>query len=135
MTIELHGTTTNAARPEPVDKDLSRRPGVPMFAKEPPMASPPPLPQQEGGGRVLVGPEVFELTPVFSTAVPPRGLSGIVRRGAYRIPEHKAARWLWLMLADRIDVAESAVRRNPLLGLGLLGALGIFLLRRRRARA
>jgi hypothetical protein len=47
------------------------------------------------------------LTPVFGTSTPPRGLSGAVRRYAYRYSEGRAAHWLLLILADRIDAVES----------------------------
>jgi hypothetical protein len=80
-------------------------------------------------------------TPVFGTTVPPHGLSGRVRRLAYRIPGHKTSHWALLLLADRIDVVESGaarlVRERPLL-LGLasfgltLGLGGLFLRRRWR---
>jgi hypothetical protein len=47
------------------------------------------------------------LTPVFGTSTPPRALSGVVRRYAYRTySEGRAAHWLLLILADRIDAAE-----------------------------
>ncbi|GFG53818.1 hypothetical protein CQY20_13115 [Mycolicibacterium agri] len=48
------------------------------------------------------------LTPVFGTSTPPRGLSGAIRRHAYRkFSEGRAAHWLLLILADRVDAAES----------------------------
>jgi len=48
------------------------------------------------------------LTPVFGTSTPPRLLSGAVRRHAYRsYSEGRAAHWLLLILADRIDAVES----------------------------
>ncbi|MFI5911782.1 hypothetical protein [Dactylosporangium sp. NPDC051541] len=51
------------------------------------------------------------LTPVFGTSCPPRGLSGAMRRYAYRrYSEARAAHWLLLLAADRVDVAESRVR-------------------------
>ena len=47
------------------------------------------------------------LTPVFGTTCPPKGLSGVVRRLSYRrYSEARAAHWLLLMLADRIDAVE-----------------------------
>ena len=50
------------------------------------------------------------LTPVFGTACPPKGLSGVVRRFAYaRYSEARAAHWLLLLAADRIDAVESHV--------------------------
>lgn len=45
-------------------------------------------------------------TPVFGTAQPLHGLSGVLRRGAYRIPEYRARHWMLLMAADRVDVLE-----------------------------
>jgi hypothetical protein len=51
------------------------------------------------------------LTPVFGTATPPRGLSGAIRRYAYRkYSEGRAAHWMLLMLADRVDAAEHHVK-------------------------
>ena len=48
------------------------------------------------------------VTPVFGTSCPPRGLSGVIRRLAYRrYSEGQSAHWLLLMLGDRIDVLES----------------------------
>jgi hypothetical protein len=54
-------------------------------------------------------PEHQFLTPVFGTACPPKGLSGALRRYAYRYSEGRARHWLLLMLADRVDVLESAI--------------------------
>jgi hypothetical protein len=56
------------------------------------------------------------LTPVFGTSTPPRGLSGVLRKLAYRrYSEGRAAHWLILLAADRVDAAES-----HLLSLGTL---------------
>ena len=50
------------------------------------------------------------LTPVFGTAQPLRGLSGVIRGVAYgRFSEGRAAHWLLLLGADRVDVAEHRV--------------------------
>lgn len=46
------------------------------------------------------------LTPVFGTSCPPRGLSGLIRRYAYRFSEGRTLHWTLLMVADRVDVAE-----------------------------
>jgi hypothetical protein len=47
------------------------------------------------------------LTPVFGTACPPKALSGRIRRLAYaRYSEARAAHWLLLVSADRVDTAE-----------------------------
>lgn len=50
------------------------------------------------------------LTPVFGTAQPLKGLSGAIRRFAYRnYSEGQLAHWLLLVGADRVDVVESRV--------------------------
>ncbi|WP_277498901.1 MULTISPECIES: hypothetical protein [unclassified Nocardioides] len=58
------------------------------------------------------------VTPVFGTGQPLKGVSGVVRRLAYRrFSEARAAHWLLLVAADRVDVAEgrvtSALRGRP----------------------
>jgi hypothetical protein len=48
------------------------------------------------------------LTPVFGTSCPPKGLSGVIRRYSYRAySEGRAAHWLLLLAADRVDAVES----------------------------
>jgi hypothetical protein len=50
------------------------------------------------------------LTPVFGTTCPLKGLSGMIRRYAYSsFSEARAAHWLLLMAADRVDVVESVL--------------------------
>lgn len=70
------------------------------------------LPEDQPGGsgreRSI---EHARLTPVFGTAQPLRGLAAPVRRYAYaRHSEAKAAHWLLLIAADRLDVAEHVAR-------------------------
>jgi hypothetical protein len=68
------------------------------------------------------------LTPVFGTTCPPKGLSGVVRRLAYRrYSEGRAAHWLLLIAADRVDAVESHLRSfvtlrpdNPITETGVL---------------
>ncbi|MCI2240463.1 hypothetical protein MO973_33800 [Paenibacillus sp. TRM 82003] len=50
------------------------------------------------------------LTPVFGTATPLKGVSGAVRRYAYRYGEARTAHWLLLIAADRVDSVEETVR-------------------------
>jgi hypothetical protein len=51
------------------------------------------------------------LTPVFGTTCPPRGVSGVMRRFAYRrYSEARAAHWLILLAADRVDAFEHHLR-------------------------
>jgi hypothetical protein len=58
-----------------------------------------------------------DLTAVFGTACPPRGLSGALRNLAFEYSEGTARHWLTLLLADRVDVLESAaaavLKGNP----------------------
>ena len=50
------------------------------------------------------------LTPVFGTSCPPKGLSGVMRKVAYKkYSEAQAAHWLLLLAADRVDALESNV--------------------------
>jgi hypothetical protein len=50
------------------------------------------------------------LTPVFGTAQPPRGVSGAIRKLAYaRYSEGRAAHWLLLILADRVNTLGSTL--------------------------
>jgi hypothetical protein len=68
------------------------------------------------------------LTPVFGTSCPPRGVSGVLRTFAYRrYSEGRAAHWLFLLAADRVDAMESHVRSfvslrpdNPITETGVL---------------
>src|ERR687893_1115335 len=51
------------------------------------------------------------VTPVFGTAQPPKGLSGAIRKFSYaKYSEGRAAHWLLLMLADRVDAVEEHVK-------------------------
>jgi hypothetical protein len=43
---------------------------------------------------------------VFGTTVPPSGLSGIIRRYAFKNSEDRYRHWIPLILADRINVCE-----------------------------
>jgi hypothetical protein len=56
-------------------------------------------------------PEATRPTPVFSTATPPRGLSGKLRLIAYGIPDHRVSHWMLCLLADQVDVVEGLFRR------------------------
>lgn len=50
------------------------------------------------------------LTPVFGTSAPLQGASGVIRRYAYRrFSEARAAHWLLLVAADRVDAVEHHV--------------------------
>src|ERR671911_1494897 len=47
-----------------------------------------------------------DVTSVFGTSTPPSGLSGVLRRLAFRYSESSYGHWLPLMLADRVNVVE-----------------------------
>lgn len=108
--------TTNDVRAMPywgADLPPENRPGIPMEREPRPIegahwTTPE---KQKASVRVLKRPLLDELTPVFGTAQPPRGVSGLLRTAAYRIPSHRAGHWLILIFADRVDVMESTFRR------------------------
>lgn len=139
-------TAAAAGAPVPaVDVAPEKRPGTPREAEpEADAGAHWTTPERQPvGRRHLTRAGLRDLTPVFGTAQPPRGLSGMMRGAAYRIPEHRARHWAMLMAADRVDVLESrvgellgrplraaglpemagAVERKPLVGLfGVLAA-------------
>ncbi|MBD0862547.1 hypothetical protein IA539_15185 [Gordonia sp. zg691] len=94
-----------------VDADPARRPAVPQ---ELPVAPAPgvhwdvPEDQPELWPRERSNEHAF-LTPVFGTSTPPSGLSGKIRRSAYRFSEGRAAHWLILLGADRVASVEAHV--------------------------
>lgn len=49
------------------------------------------------------------ITRVFGTSTPPKGLSGRIRRFAFRYSESSYAHWVPLVLADRIGVYEGII--------------------------
>lgn len=55
---------------------------------------------------ILKSVEHPRLPAVFGTTIPPSGLSGVIRRYAFRYNESEYGHWLNLLLADRINVAE-----------------------------
>lgn len=63
-------------------------------------------PQQPKSMEVLHSNERPGITRVFGTSVPPSGLSGMLRRYAFKFSEGSAGHWMTLILADRINVVE-----------------------------
>ncbi|HEY8589508.1 MAG TPA: hypothetical protein VIL55_08150 [Naasia sp.] len=67
-------------------------------------------------------------TPVFGTAQPPQGVSGAIRRFSYaRFSEGRAAHWLLLIAADRVNAVEGHLASfltlrpdNPITETGIL---------------
>ena len=62
--------------------------------------------QQPATVEVLHSNERPNLTTVFGTSTPPAGLSGMLRRFAFKYSESSYGHWLPLMGADRIGVVE-----------------------------
>jgi hypothetical protein len=46
---------------------------------------------------------------VFGTSTPPSGLSGVIRRYAFKFSESEYGHWLPLLLADRVNAVEGIV--------------------------
>jgi hypothetical protein len=93
------------------DLDPATRPGVPRDAA--PEIGPERLyidvTRQNPPHRIHKSTEHAQLTPVFGTSCPPRGLSGRLRDTGYRWSEGRLVRWMTLMLADRVDMVEGLV--------------------------
>ena len=83
------------------------------------------------------------VTPVFGTAQPPKGLSGAIRKLAYRrFSEGRLAHWLLLVVGDRVDAWGSHLRSfatahpdNPVTETGVRAELTRGGLRSRRGRS
>jgi hypothetical protein len=124
--MENHERTETA-----VDAAFDRRPGVPedrspggpaghahwsQPAKQPPRAD------------VLKDAGRSELTATFGTGQPPRGVSGMLRRAAYRMPDYEARRWALLLFADRVDAFETRARElaiHPATWVAVAAAVGL----------
>jgi len=93
------------------DLEPSRRPGVP-YDKAPELGVEvlyPPIPAQDAPFTIHKSTEHGKLPPVFGTSCPPRGLSGKLRDIGYRFSEGRMARWLTLLVADRVDMIEGII--------------------------
>lgn len=66
-------------------------------------------PQQQSDVEILQSIEHVQRPAVFGTAVPPSGLSGMLRRAAFNWSESRWTHWLMLMAADRINVVEGVL--------------------------
>ena len=58
---------------------------------------------------VLHSNERPNVSAVFGTASPPSGLSGLIRRFAFKYSENSYLHWLPLILADRVNVVEGVL--------------------------
>ncbi|MFC5408226.1 hypothetical protein ACFPMF_02820 [Larkinella bovis] len=62
--------------------------------------------QQPVNVEVLRSIERPSVSAVFGTSTPPSGLSGAIRRYAFKFSESEYGHWLPLILADRVNVVE-----------------------------
>jgi hypothetical protein len=62
--------------------------------------------QQHTNVEILKSNERPTLPAVYGTVLPPSGLSGMIRRYAFKFSEGSWAHWLPLVLADRVNVVE-----------------------------
>jgi hypothetical protein len=112
-----------------VDLDPSDRPSVPRERFDPTFSGahwdfPERQPEKWPRERSI---EHKFLTPVFGTACPPKGVSGAMRMFAYKYSEGRAAHWLILLAADRVNALGSHLRSiatlhpdNPITETGVL---------------
>ena len=116
-----------------VDLDPNDRPSVPRERFDPSMSGahwdfPERQPEKWPRERSI---EHKFVTPVFGTSCPPKGVSGLMRKYAYkRFSEGRAAHWLILIAADRVDALGSHLRSflttrpdNPITETGVLSEL------------
>lgn len=66
-------------------------------------------PLQPVNEEVLMSIERPYMTAVFGTTVPPSGLSGVIRRYAFKHSEGSYVHWFSLILADRINMVEGII--------------------------
>lgn len=117
-----------------VDLDPADRPSVPRERFDPgatgahwdlPDRQPEPWPRERSIEHEM-------LPPVFGTTCPPKGASGAIRKLSYaRYSEGRAAHWLLLLLADRVDAIEAHLRSlattrpdQPVTQSGISGEIG-----------
>lgn len=65
--------------------------------------------QQRTDVEILHSNERPGLSAVFGTPVPPSGISGAIRRYAFKYSESSYGHWLPLILADKINVIEGII--------------------------
>ena len=96
-----------------IDADPKNDPTYPMRDRmnvgEDPLSKHRPDNLQPVNEEVLKSIERPNVSAVFGTPEPPSGLSGMIRRVAFRYSENEYKHWLPLILADRVDVVEGVV--------------------------
>jgi len=66
-------------------------------------------PQQQPEMEVLHSTERPNLAATFGETIPPAGLSGMIRRAAFKNDEDSYSHWVPLILADRVQMVECLV--------------------------
>ncbi len=62
--------------------------------------------QQAQTVEILQSIERPSITPIFGTPQPPSGMSGMLRRAAFRYSESDLRHWMILLFADRVNMVE-----------------------------
>lgn len=90
------------------DSDPSNRPGIPReYQPKNDEGAHWSVPDRQSTHKaILYSIERPGVTPVFGTTCPPVGLSGLIRKYAYRFGEARLMHWMPLLVADRINVFE-----------------------------
>lgn len=65
--------------------------------------------QQVQTVEILQSNERPRMTPLFGTSTPPSGVSGSMRRFAFRFSENDIRHWLLLLAADRVNMVEGLI--------------------------
>lgn len=65
--------------------------------------------QQPTSVEILHSNERPNVSAAFGTSTPPSGLSGVIRRYAFKYSENSYGHWLPLMLADRVGMVEGVL--------------------------
>ena len=92
-----------------IDAGLENRPGVPRETEPHPVAGThwTEPPNQTVTAPILIRSDLDRPTPVFSTALPPKGAIAQLRAIAYRIPDRFVRHWVLLLVADRMDALKN----------------------------
>lgn len=97
-----------------VDRELARRPGVPMELSPPrswPNSRSEIDPMQVPSAVPLHGRSNKKMPKVYGTTHPLGGLGGAVKRFAYTLPDHRPTHWLLLLLGDRVELWTHRARK------------------------
>jgi hypothetical protein len=90
-----------------VDADKKVRPGYPMWKiPEEGTGAHWATPPEQPGFNDFFSNERPRPTRVFGNTVPPKGLSGLIRKFAFKYSEGSWAHWMGLIFADRVNMIE-----------------------------